>query len=100
VTEKTVRPRTLRDGSAFAIGLSVDPQQTYLYLGDGNNNKIWILRRKDLEIVGSFGRGGRQVGQFTRIHNLAVDSQGNIYTAEAADGRRIQKFALRNGATK
>jgi hypothetical protein len=40
------------------------------------------------------------VGQFTRIHNLAVDSQGNIYTAEAADGRRIQKFTLRNGVTK
>ena len=100
VTEKLVRPRTLRDGSAFTIGLSVDPQQTYLYLGDGNNNKVWILRRKDLEIVGSFGRAGRQVGQFTRIHNLAVDSHGNVYTTEAADGRRIQKFALRNGGTK
>ena len=96
VMEKMVRPRTLRDGSAFTIGLSVDPEQRYLYLGDGNNDKIWILRRKDLEIVGSFGRGGRQVGQFTRIHNLAVDSQGNIYTTEAADGRRIQRFALRN----
>jgi DNA-binding beta-propeller fold protein YncE len=100
VMEKAVRPRTLRDGSAFTIGLSVDPQQQYLYLGDGNNNKIWILRRKDLEVVGSFGRAGRQVGQFTRIHNLAVDSQGNIYTTEAADGRRIQKFALRKGGGK
>ncbi len=100
VTEKIVGPRTLRDGSAFTIGLSVDPEQRYLYLGDGNNNKIWILRRKDLEVVGSFGRGGRQVGQFTRIHNLAVDSQGNIYTTEAADGRRIQKFALRREGAK
>jgi hypothetical protein len=101
VMEKAVRPRTLRDGSAFAIGLSVDPRQRFLYLADGNNNKVWILRRTDLEIVGSFGRGGRQLGQFTRIHNLAVDSHGNIYTAEAADGRRIQRFLLRrNGAMR
>jgi DNA-binding beta-propeller fold protein YncE len=100
VMEKMVRPRTLRDGSAFTIGLSVDPPQRYLYLGDGNNNKIWILRRSDLEILGSFGHAGRQAGQFTRIHNLAVDSQGNIYTTEAADGRRIQKFALRRSGTR
>ena len=32
-------------------------------LADGTNHKVWILRRADMEIVGSFGRGGRQVGQ-------------------------------------
>ena len=34
-------------------------------------------------------------------HTLAVDSKGNIYTAEVAPGRRLQKFAITNtGATK
>jgi sugar lactone lactonase YvrE len=26
------------------------------------------------------------------LHNLAVDSQGNLYTAEVGGGRRVQKF--------
>jgi len=35
---------------------------------------------------------GRQVGQFTALHNIAVDRQGNIYTAEVNTGQRVQKF--------
>jgi len=92
VTERLVAPATLASGSSFSVGLSPDADQTYLYLADGTNHKVWILRRADLEIVGSFGRGGRQVGQFIRVHNLGVDSQGNVYTGEAADGRRVQRF--------
>jgi hypothetical protein len=26
------------------------------------------------------------------LHNVAVDHQGNIYTAEVATGQRIQRF--------
>jgi hypothetical protein len=26
------------------------------------------------------------------VHNVAVDLEGNIYTAEVADGMRVQKF--------
>jgi hypothetical protein len=37
-------------------------------------------------------RPGRQAGQFTALHNIAVDRQGNIYTAEVQTGQRIQKF--------
>lgn len=92
VMERMVAPATLASGSSFSVGLSPDPDQTYLYLADGTNHKVWILRRADLEVVGSFGRGGRQVGQFIRVHNLGVDSQGNVYTGEAADGRRVQRF--------
>ena len=42
--------------------LSPDAQEQWLYLADGTNHKVWILRRSDLEIVGEFGRGGRQAG--------------------------------------
>lgn len=92
VTEKTVAPLTRASGSAFVVALSPDPDQRWLYLADGTNHKVWILRRSDLEIVGEFGRGGRQVGQFVRPHGMAVDSQGNIYVGEASTGRRVQKF--------
>ena len=92
VTEKIVQPRTLASGSAFVIALSPDPEQQWLYLADGTNHKVWILRRSDLEIVGDFGRGGRQVGQFLRPHGMGVDSRGNVYVGEASTGRRVQKF--------
>ena len=94
VTEKTIAPLTRASGSAFVVALSPDSAQQWLYLADGTNHKVWILRRSDLEVVGEFGRGGRQVGQFLRPHGMSVDSRGNIYVGEASTGRRVQKFAV------
>jgi DNA-binding beta-propeller fold protein YncE len=94
IAEKVIAPATLSSGSAFVPVLSPDPQQTWLYVADGTNHKVWILRRSDLEIVGEFGRGGRQVGQFLRPHGMSVDAQGNLYVGEASTGRRVQKFTL------
>lgn len=94
VAEKIVAPHTRASGSAFVIALSPDPEQRWLYLADGTNHKVWILRRADLEIVGEFGRGGRQVGQFLRPHGMGIDSHGNLYVGEASTGRRIQKFSV------
>ncbi len=97
VAEKVIEPRTLASGSAFVIALSPDADQEWLYLADGTNHKVWILRRADLEVVGEFGRGGRQVGQFLRPHGMGVDSEGNIYVGEASTGRRVQKFTRSGG---
>lgn len=94
LAEKVVAPATLASGSAFVPVLSPDPQQQWLYLADGTNFKVWILRRSDLEIVGSFGRGGRQLGQFLRPHGMSVDRLGNLYVGEASTGRRVQRFVL------
>lgn len=97
LAEKVVAPATLASGSAFVVVLSPDERQQWLYLADGTNHKVWILRRSDLEIVGEFGRGGRQVGQFLRPHGMSVDAQGNLYVGEASTGRRVQKFAIQPG---
>jgi DNA-binding beta-propeller fold protein YncE len=94
VAERIIAPRTRASGSAFVPVLSVDPEQKWLYVADGTNHKVWILRRSDLEIVGEFGRGGRQVGQFLRPHGMSIDSHGNLYVGEASTGRRVQKFTL------
>ena len=93
--EKIVAPLTRASGSAFVVAFSPDPEQRWLYLADGTNHKVWILRRSDLEIMGEFGRGGRQVGQFLRPHGMSVDSRGNIYVGEASTGRRVQRFTPR-----
>jgi len=92
--EAFVRPATLSMGSAWDVALSPDPDQAWLYLADGTNNKIWILRRETLEVVGEFGRSGRYAGEFHWVHSLATDSQGNLYTAEVDTGQRVQKFRL------
>ncbi len=97
VAEKIVAPATLASGSAFVFALSPDPDQRWLYMADGTNHKVWTLRREDLEVVGEFGRGGRQLGQFLRPHGMSADSQGNLYVGEASTGRRVQKFTVHGG---
>jgi DNA-binding beta-propeller fold protein YncE len=94
LAEKVIAPATLSSGSAFVPVLSPDAQQQWLYVADGTNHKVWILRRSTLDIVGEFGRGGRQAGQMLRPHGMSIDSQGNLYVGEASTGRRVQKFVL------
>ena len=43
-------------------------------------------------VLNQWGRHGRQPGQFKWVHNIAIDSKGNLYTAEVGFGRRVQKF--------
>lgn len=97
LSEKIIAPATLSSGSAFVLVLSHDAAQQNLYMADGTNHKVWILRRGDLEVIGEFGRGGRQVGQLLRPHGMSIDSRGNLYVGEASTGRRVQKFMLLPG---
>lgn len=95
VTESRVFPRTLGDGSVWDIAFSRDPEQRYLYMADGRNERIYVLDRKSLEILTTFGGGGRQPGQFFAVHSIATDSKGNIYTTETYEGKRVQKFVFK-----
>ncbi len=92
VREAFVAKRTLGSGSVWDIGFSTDPGQTFLYVPDGTNQQVWILRRDTLEVVTSFGQAGRWAGQFYGAHNLAVDSRGNLFITETYEGKRVQKF--------
>jgi len=92
VKEQILYKNTLGDGSVWDIAFSKDPQQKYIYLADGSNEKVHILDRESLQVLTSFGDGGRQPGQFYAVHSIATDSKGNIYTTETYRGQRIQKF--------
>lgn len=95
VKEKRIAKETLGDGSVWDIAFSKDADQKYLYLADGKNMKVYIMDRDSLEILTSFGDGGRQPGQFFAVHNIATDSKGNIYTVETYEGKRLQKFVYK-----
>jgi DNA-binding beta-propeller fold protein YncE len=82
-------------GTAFSVAFSPDAEQQYLYVADAGNGLIHIYDRRTLEERTSFGRIGRYAGQFVFLHNVAVDSRGNVYTAEVGTGRRVQKFLRR-----
>jgi hypothetical protein len=71
-----------------------------LLSADGENNEIRVLKRDDGTVVGSFGRNGRNAGQFHWIHAMAADAKGNVYTAEVDTGKRIQKFKLTSDALR
>jgi DNA-binding beta-propeller fold protein YncE len=92
VNEVVISPATLSQGSTWDIAFSPDDAQTYLYLADGQNMKVYIILRESMEILTSFGDGGRQPGLFFAVHSIATDSDGNIYTTETYEGSRIQKF--------
>lgn len=94
VKEATIAPATLDMGSAWDMALSKDAAQQWLFMADGQNMKVWIIDRQQMTEVAAFGRGGRQAGQFNWVHNIATDSQGNLYTAEVNNGRRVQKFRV------
>ena len=95
VKEQIIEKQTLGAGSAWDLAFSRDQWQTYLYLADGVNERIHVLRRDTLEVLTSFGDGGRQPGQFYGAHSIATDSQGNIFTTETFEGRRVQKFVYK-----
>ena len=95
VKEQFIEKRTLGDGSVWDIAFSRDPQQKFIFLSDGANEKVHILLRDTLQVLTSFGDGGRQPGQFYAVHSIAIDSKGNLYTTETYRGQRVQKFVYK-----
>ncbi len=90
---------TLGSGSVWDVTFSKDPQQRFIFLADGQNEKVRIILRETLEELTNFGDGGRQPGQFYGVHSIATDSKGNLYTTETYEGKRVQKFVYKGIGT-
>jgi DNA-binding beta-propeller fold protein YncE len=98
VKEKQIAPLTRGDGSVWDIAFSRDAAQKYIFLADGKNERVYVMDRQSLDVLTSFGDGGRQPGQFFAVHSIATDSKGNIYTSETYEGKRVQKFVYKGMA--
>jgi DNA-binding beta-propeller fold protein YncE len=90
VNEVVIAPATLGAGSVVDIAFS--PDQRFMYAADGMNERVYIVDRESLTVLTSFGVGGRYPSEFRELGNVAVDADGNVYTGEDGQGRRIQQF--------
>jgi len=76
----------------WKITPSADAAQRFLFVADGQDQRVFMLDRSTLQVVTSFGSGGRWPGAFYAVGSLAFDSRGNLYTGEMYEGKRLQKF--------
>jgi hypothetical protein len=90
--ELFVRKETLGQGSVWDFAFSPGAEQKLLIVADGENNVLWILDRISGDVVSKTGHSGRNAGQFHWVHQIASDSDGNLYTGEVDNAKRIQKF--------
>ena len=92
VQEAFIARDTFGSGSVWDIGFSVDPQQHFAFVIDGTNQQVYVLDRKSLKVLSTFGGAGHWAGQFYGAHNLAVNSKGDLFITETYEGKRVQKF--------
>jgi len=92
VREAFIAKETLGSGSVWDIAFSPDPDQRFAFVIDGTNQQVYVLERRTLRVVDTFGHAGHWAGQFYGAHNLAVDSKGNLFITETYEGKRVQRF--------
>jgi hypothetical protein len=78
------------------FAFSPDERQQFLYVVDSGAMRVVIFERATMRQIGAVGTRGANPGQFDIVHHLAVDSKGNLYTAEIVNQRRAQKLVLVN----
>jgi DNA-binding beta-propeller fold protein YncE len=83
-----------------STAFSHDPEQRFLYVASRSPARVWILDRKTLQPLDSFGRAGVAPGEFYVLHHMNVDSKGNLYVTEVQDGKRAQKFVYKGTVMK
>ena len=103
-SDRTLRLWDLESGKALEVmshphtvwdvAFSKDPQQKYVFITDGVNEKVKIIDRQTLQELATFGDGGRQPGQFYGVHSIAIDSRltnfVNELNREAAQARALR----------
>ena len=76
------------------FAFSPDANQQFLYVVDSGPMRVVIFDRQTMTQIGVVGMRGKNAGEFDIVHHMAVDSKGNLYTAEIVNNRRAQKFVL------
>src|ERR1035437_862737 len=77
-------------------GIALSPDNSYIYVASLDANMIHKMKLpeaadREWTPVLSWGKTGDQPGQFNEVSGLAIDTDGNVYAADAANSR-VQKF--------
>jgi DNA-binding beta-propeller fold protein YncE len=78
-------------GAPWTICITPGPKQV-LYTSDSTNGRIYKLDL-DGNILGAFGKPGKQLGQFGWVHELSCPSENTLFVAELLNWR-VQKLIL------
>ena len=62
-----------------------------IFVADGMGNARIAKFDKDGRFVKSWGKKGKDNGQFANVRSIAVDAQGNVYAADGGN-KRVQVF--------
>jgi hypothetical protein len=83
VSEAVIAPATRGFGSVFGVAFSADPEQRFLFVADSTNGRVWVLSRRELEVLGSFEARG--------LHHIGgADSRGYLYVTGDRTPRRYR----------
>jgi DNA-binding beta-propeller fold protein YncE len=82
-------------GSPWAVCITPGPKQV-LYTSDSNPGRIYKMDL-DGNILGVFGKAGKQLGQFGWVHEITCPSENTLYVAELLNWR-VQKLNLHPAA--
>lgn len=91
VKEATIAPDTPGGGAVWDVAFG----DGLVFVADGRNHAVHVLDAETFERQATVGDAGRWPGTFYAVGSVGVDSQGNLYTGEAAEGKRVQKFTRR-----
>jgi DNA-binding beta-propeller fold protein YncE len=93
--QPTPQQAVAQSGAPWAICITPGPGTQYLYSSDAFPGRVYKLTL-DGQVVGMFGKSGRQLKQFGWIHEMACPSENEVYTAEILNWR-VQKLLLHPG---
>jgi DNA-binding beta-propeller fold protein YncE len=62
-----------------------------IYVADGYGNARVAKFDKNGKFIKSWGSRGTEPGQFSTVHGIVIDAQGNVYVADSGN-KRIQVF--------
>lgn len=95
VREATVSASTRGAGSTWDLAFSHDQGQQFVFVANGQEQTVHVLRRDTLVEVARIGTGGRWPGHFFGVGSVEVNARGWVITGENLHGKRVQKFVPR-----
>jgi len=82
---------TQSPGAPWTVCITQGPTQ-YLYTSDAFPGRIYKMTL-DGKVIGMLGKGGRQLGQFNWLHEIACPSENELFVADL-NNWRVQKLLL------